>query len=478
MTARPGLLVVGNGMAAERFLDELVFVGGAERYEITVVGEEPTGAYNRIMLARVVGGAGPDEITTKPAGWYAVNGIRLVTRRWVQRLDLARGEAVIGDGETVGFDRCVLATGSSAWMPPVAGIRTAEGVRQAGVHLLRTMEDGLALRRETDPAGGRRRISVVGGGLLGLELARTFVDQGHRVTVLHVGDTLMQTQLDRLGGTVLRDAVAAMGIEVVFGQTEAVLARDRLEALRLDDGRVVPTDTAVFATGTRPRIETAAASGIEVARGILVDDRLTTSAPTVSAIGECAEHDGVTYGLVAPCFEQAGVLAAILGGSDPEARYRGSKVCAKLKVAGVDVASMGPIEAVEDTDEVVQVIEERRGVYRKLIIRDGRLLGAVVVGDGESTARLVQLFDSGERMPPNPVDVLCSPPAFARVGGPGSAELCNCNRVSEATVEEAIGAGSDTVEKLRASTRAGTGCGSCVSRLVEALERHGALSVV
>jgi nitrite reductase (NADH) large subunit len=470
VTGRERLLVVGNGMAGERFLDEFVLRGGGDRFEITVVGEEDRGAYNRIMLSRVVAGADPDEITTKPPAWYAANGIRLITGRWVQRLDLHAGEAFIGDRETVSFDHCVLATGSAAWVPPITGIRHTDGAPVSGVHMFRTMEDCVALRAETNPAAGRRNVSVVGGGLLGLELAKMFVDLGHHVTVLHTGHTLMDTQLDRIGGTFLQESVTAMGIRVVFGRTDAVLAKGHVEALTLEDGRHIPTDTVVFATGTRPRIETAVASGIAVNRGVLVDDRLTTSAPNVSAIGECAEHEDVTYGLVAPCWDQAGILADLLTGTDPAARYRGSKIYSRLKVAGADVASMGPIEAEQDSDQVVQVIEERRGVYRKLILRDGRLAGAVLVGDSDSAAMIVQRFDRGDPMPRNPVDVFCSVKAFTGADGAISKELCNCNRVSEETVLNAIDAGSDTVEMLRRDTHAGTGCGSCVGRLSELLD--------
>ena len=470
LTTRDRVLVVGNGMVGERFLDELILRGGHDRYQITVVGEENFGAYNRIQLSRIVAGSDPDDITTKPPAWYEANRIQLVTGRWVQRLDLSSNLAVIGDHQTVAFDHCVLAMGSSAWMPPIAGARQADGTQTNGVHLFRTMEDCIALRTETDPARGRRNISVVGGGLLGLELAKVFVNLGHHVTVLHAGPTLMETQLDPIGGSFLRDSVAALGIQVVFGMTDAILAKEAVEVLTLEDGRHIPTDTVVFATGTRPRIETAVASGIEVNRGILVDDRLTTSAPNVYAIGECAEHDGVTYGLVAPCWDQARVLADVLTGTNPEARYRGSKIYSRLKVAGVDVASMGPIQAEQESDEVVQVIEEQRGIYRKLILRNGTLVGAVVVGDADSTPMLVQLFDEGAPLPGNPLDIFCSAQALMGAGGTIVAELCNCNRVSEETVLDAIGAGSVTLDELRLTTRAGTGCGSCVGRLVALLD--------
>jgi nitrite reductase (NADH) large subunit len=469
MNGRQRLLIIGNGMAGGRLLDDLLARGASDQYAITVIGEEPHGEYNRIMLSRVVAGADPDEITTKPRAWYPEHGIELISGRWVQRLDTRAGLALIGNGDVVHYDRCVLATGSSSWIPPITGARQTDGSLTSGVHVFRTMEDCLALRAETDPEAGQREVAVLGGGLLGLEIAKKFADLGHRATVVHVGHTLMDTQLDQIGGAIVRKAIESMGIRVVFGQTDAILAKEYVEALTMADGRHIPTDTVVFATGSRPRIETAVASQIEVNRGVVVDDRLATSSPRVSAIGECAEHDGVTYGLVAPCWEQARTLADLLTCTDPTARYRGSKVYSRLKVAGVDVASMGPIEAGDD-DEVVQVIEERRGVYRKLIVRNGTIAGAVVVGDPESTPSLVQLFDQGGRLPANPIDIFCSANGFQPPEAELSDELCNCNRVSRETIIKAIETGCDTLETLQATTRAGTGCGTCVHHLTELLD--------
>jgi len=470
MSGRQRLLIVGNGMAGGRLLDDLLARGAADQFAITVVGEELHGEYNRIMLSRVIAGADPDEITTKPHGWYEEHGVELISGRWVQRLDTRAGVALIGNGDVVPYDQCVLATGSASWIPPITGARQTDGSLTPGVHVFRTMEDCLAIRAETNPEGGQREVVVLGGGLLGLEIAKKFADLGHQATVVHVGHTLMDTQLDLIGGTIVRRAIESMGIRVVFGQTDAVLAKEYVEALTMDDGRHIPADTVVFATGARPRIETAAASKIEVNRGVVVDDRLATSAPRVSAIGECAEHDGVTYGLVAPCWEHARVLADLLTCADLTARYRGSRVYSRLKVAGVDVASMGPIEAGDD-DEVVQVIEERRGVYRKLIVRNGTIVGAVVVGDPDSTPSLVQLFDQGGQLPVNPIDIFCSANGFQPTDAGLCDELCNCNRVSRETIVKAIAMGCDTVEALQATTRAGTGCGTCVHRLSELLER-------
>jgi nitrite reductase (NADH) large subunit len=467
---RERLLIVGNGMAGGRLLDELLTRGAGEQFAITVIGEEPHGEYNRIMLSRIIAGADLDEITTKPRPWYAAHGVELLSGRWVQRLDPIVGSAIIGNKETVPFDHCVLATGSSCWVPPVVGIRRSDGSWTPGVHVFRTIDDCLSLRAETDPKIGVRNVAVVGGGLLGLEIARSFVDLGHQVTVVHAGETLMDTQLDWIGGELLRKSVEAMGIRVLFGQAEAILAKQMAEALTLADGRQIPAETVVFATGTRPRIEVAAASGIEVNRGILIDRRLATTSPNVYAIGECAEFEGVTYGLVAPCWDHARILADLLTGADTEVRYQGSKIYSRLKVSGVDIASMGPIHAEHDTDEVVQVIEERRGIYRKLILRGGRIVGAVVVGDPDNTPTLVQLFDQGDQVPQNPVDIFCSVNAFVRSEPESADEACNCNRVSKETVISAIEAGSDTLELLGLTTRAGSGCGACVGRLNELLD--------
>lgn len=457
------LLVVGNGMSADRLLDDLISRGCD--HEITVVGEEPGPAYNRILLTKLLGGTDADMITTRTSDWYASNGIRLVSGRWVQRLDTSTRVAHIGNGETLDYDVAVLATGSSAIVPPVTGVLDRRHRRTPGVHLFRTIEDALALQAETDPSFGRRRVVVVGGGLLGLEAAKAMADLGHGVTLVHSGATLLNAQLDAVGGMLLRAAVARLGIAVVLGRTESVLARGHVEAVRLDDGRTFDADTVIFATGVRPRIETATASQLDTNRAIVVDDRMRTSAPGVFAIGECAELDGTTYGLVAPCWDQAAVVADLLTGKD--ARYVGSPVSSRLKVTGVEVASMGAFEAECDSDQVVQVIEERRGIYRKLVVRDGRLAGAVLVGDPDSAPRLARLFERGEQLPPNPVDLFCSPSAFGAVAV--DADVCNCNRVGEPALLAAINAGASSVEELRQATRAGTGCGSCVGSLTALL---------
>jgi len=472
---RPRLLIIGNGMATDRLLDELVVRDGLGSFAVTVVGEEPGVAYNRIQLSHVLAGAPTEEVTTKTATWYGEQGIRLVSGRWVQRLDTGTRQADIGDGERLGYDLAILATGSKPVIPPVTGLRDRAGALIRGVHTFRTMEDCLALRAESDPAGPARQVVVVGAGLLGLEAARVLRDLGHHVTVVHPYDTLLNNQLDDVGGAFLRQAIEALGITVVIGSVESALCQaGDVEALLLADQRIVPAETVLFTTGVRPRIETAVASGIEVDKGIVVDDHLATSAPGVAAIGECAEHDGKVIGLVAPCWDHAAVVADRLAGTDPAARYRPAPSFARLKVAGVDVTSMGLVDAGEG-DEVLQTIEERRGVYRKLIVRDGRLAGAVLVGDPDGGASLIRVFERADPLPPNRVDLLCTADAFTT--SPGGGDLCHCNRVPETTVAAAIAAGSGTVEEIRRATRAGTGCGSCVGQIQRLLDDAPVLSV-
>lgn len=475
MSGRRRLLVVGNGMAADRLLDELVAREGLAMFDVTVVGEEPSGAYNRVLLSRVLAGGAADLVVTKPVGWYAEAGVRLIAGRWVQRLDTAARLAHIGDGQTLAYDVAVLATGSRAVLPPVAGATAADGGPTGGVHVYRSLEDCVRLGEELDPVGGRRHVVVVGGGLLGLEAAVAARDLGHRVVVVHPFDHLLNAQLDETGGRLVRRRVEAMGIDVAVGRAAAVLAgpsgpgasRPAADALLLDDGRILPADTVVFAVGVTPRIETAVASGIEVDRGIVVDDGLATSSAGVLAIGECAQYGGVTPGLVAPGWDQARVVADRLTGADPAARYRPAPVYARLKVAGLDVTSMGRVDAA-DGDEVVEIHEPARHVHRRLVVRDGRLAGAVLVGDASAAPLLIGLLERAESLPANRLDLFCSADAFRRRGS-GDGTLCNCNRVSREQVVQAIGSGAASLEQVGRVTRAGTGCGSCVDAIAQLL---------
>ncbi len=465
------LAIIGNGMAASRLLDELVRRNATDSFEITVFGEESRGSYNRILLGRVLSGSNPDEISLKPTSWYAARGVTFHSGVRVAKVDPVARRLTTSEGGLHPYDVCVFATGSSPLVPPVRGLKSDDGSPRDGVHVFRTIDDCVAIRDRARPGSSA---VVVGGGLLGLEAAKALCDLGLHVTVLHLDPVLMNAQLDKSGGELLRRAIEKMGIFVRTGTTaEEIIGNGHVEAVKMRNGDVVPADLVVFACGIVPRLETAIASGVPVKRAILVNDLLATPVPGVYAVGECAEHDSKVYGLVQPIWEQCAVLADVLTGANPRARYLGSKVYARLKVAGVEVASFGVTDAEFPTDEVVQVFEERRGVYRKLVVRDGKLAGAMLVGCAEAAPALVQMFDRDELLPPNRLDVLATGNTATT---PAEREVCNCNHVTESAVVEAIRGGCDTLPTLCDVTRAGTGCGSCRGQLSAMLATHTSMA--
>ena len=468
---RRELVIIGNGMAASRLLDDLLQRGAIDRYRIKVFGEELGGSYNRVQLSKVLGGAESHAIMMKPSSWYIDRGVEFVSGVKVTHLDTAAHQVHTLEGPSHHYDLAVLATGSAPFVPPIEGVERSEGGWKRGIFVYRTLDDCLKMRAF---AKSGDNAMILGGGLLGLEAAKALSDQGLHVTVIHQSPYLMNVQLDRLGAEMLRCQIERCGIFVRTGRSlKAIRGTDRVEAVVLDDDTFLSARMVVLACGIRPRIEVAKASGIPIHRGILVNDTMATQVPGVYAVGECAEHAGKIYGIVTPIFEQATVLADVLTGHKPRARYRGSKLYARLKVAGIEVASMGMTEPSLDTDEVVQVIEERKSSYRKLIIRDGRLIGAMLVGDVEASANLVQLFDRGDPLPDNRLDILCSPEASSGPATSSNREICNCNKVSESTLIESIAGGCRTIQALGDLTKAGTGCGSCKGLLAQLIDRHG-----
>lgn len=377
------LVIIGNGMAAARFAEELAKTA-LGRYAIAVVGEEPRLAYNRVLLSCVLAGEmDAADIELKPAAWWRDHGVTLRYGCKATRLDLARREVSLADGKTISYSKLVFATGSQALRLPVTGASLA------GVHTFRDSADIEMLSRLADEG---RRVLVIGGGLLGLEAAYGLAKRGARVTLAHLMDRLMERQLDEAGASLLKRLVEAKGVQVLLqASATQIHGRGRVEAVEFRDGAMMEADAVIFAVGVKPNIDLAREAGVETKRGIVVDDRLATSAPGVFAIGECAEHRGQCYGLVEPAYEQARVLAAHLAGR--EAAYRGSVVATNLKVSGVNVFSAGDFMGGDGAQRLV-CSDPSMGVYKKLVIEDDRLVGAALVGDAGAGLGYLDLIRS------------------------------------------------------------------------------------
>jgi nitrite reductase (NADH) large subunit len=364
------LVIVGNGMAAARLVDELAKVA-LGRYAVAVIGEEPRLAYNRVLLSSVLAGeTASHEIELRPATWWRDRGVTLKYGCAVDEIDVGRRELKIANEESIGFSKLVLATGSSALRLNVPGADLV------GVHTFRDSRDVDLL---LTLAAGKKRVVVIGGGLLGLEAAYGLAKAGAAVTLLHLMDRLMERQLDAPAGALLKSLVERKGINVLLhASTARILGESRVEGVELTDGRRVDADAVIFAAGIRPNVAIAKEAGISVNRGIVVDDQLQTGTEDIFALGECAEHRGICYGLVEPAYEQAKVLAQHLAGRT--AAYGGSVTATNLKVSGVGVFSAGDFLG-SDGSEAIVLNDVRSGVYKKLVIQDGRLAGAVLVGD-------------------------------------------------------------------------------------------------
>ncbi|MBJ7453840.1 MAG: NAD(P)/FAD-dependent oxidoreductase, partial [Blastococcus sp.] len=366
----------------------------------------------------------------------------------------------------------VLATGSHSFIPPMTGVRTADGSLRDGVVGFRTIDE---TRQMLAAARTHRKAVVMGGGLLGLEAARALQGHGLQVELVHAMPWLMNAQLSREAGAVLEKSVESLGISVHLDvlATE-VLGTDHVEGVLLKDGRRLDCDLLVVAAGVRPHTDVAVRSGLEVQRAIVVDDQLRTEDPDVYAIGECAQHRGEVYGLVAPAWEHAKVLADVLTGTDPDAEYTGSRTATKLKVAGVDVAVMGVSTPERDDDEFLVISEPKRGVHLSVVIRDDKLVGATLLGDTRKVAFLTQAFDRGAPLPEERIRLLVDLSDGAEEVGvaemPADSQVCNCNGVSKGDICGAVADGCGSVGAVMDRTRAGKGCGSCKSLVKQIVE--------
>ena len=378
------LVIVGNGMAAARLCEDLL-ERALGRYAIAVIGEEPQLAYNRVLLSSVLAGdVSASEIVLKSASWWADRGVTLSYGAAATATDLAARTVTLADGKKFEFAKLVFATGSRAMRLPLAGANLP------GVLTFRDIADVGSITRASRPGA---RAVVIGGGLLGVEAACGLAKTGAKVTLVHLMDRLMERQLDARAGAMLKRAVENKGVEVRLEvATARFIGNGRVEAVEFKDGRILAADMVVVTVGIKPNAELAAAAGLAVRRGIVVDDRLSTSAADVFAIGECAEHRGICYGLVDPVNEQARVLAERLAGRQVE--YGGSVNATNLKVAGVHVFSAGEFLGAKGTDSIL-LADAGLDTYRKLVIEGERLVGAVLFGDVSDARWYLELIRAG-----------------------------------------------------------------------------------
>ena len=442
-------------MAGLAVVEEALRRRPAEDWKIVMLGEEPGPSYNRVLLSKLLARTcGPGELELRPLSWYAAHEVDLRGGCRAEALDLD-GRAVVDEaGIRHPYDALVLATGSRAFVPPVPGADLPH------VDVFRTWRDADALA--ATPAG--TRAVIVGGGLLGLEAAAGLRAGGVAVTVVELAGQLMGQQLDEGAAAMLQRTLDAQGIACRLGRSAARIEVDRVV---LDDGEELPATRVVVAAGVRAETTLARAAGLEVQRGIVVDDALRTSAPSVWAVGECAEHRGVVYGLWAPLAEQARVAGAGVAG-DPAA-FHGAVQATTLKVSGVDVYAGGASAAEAPAGhDVIVLSDTRRGIFRRLVLDGERLTGAALVGDVAAARRLTELLRSGEPVPSDLLESRAGPSADALVADP-AATICSCNAVTVGEVQSAIRRGGlHTVAQVGLQTRATTGCGGC-TRDVESL---------
>lgn len=465
------LVVVGNGMAAVRLVETLVAGGWLRRGNaLTVLGEEPGAPYNRILLSAVLEGTHDAAATRlRDEGWYAEHGVALRTGVRVAEVDRARREVVLVDRDRVPYDRLVLATGSIPTLPPVRGLVRPDGTLHPAVHAFRSRADADGLAAAL-AGGGVRRAVVVGGGLLGLQVARALAardlaTRDHPVVteVVEGADHVLHRQLDRAGAQILARDLARLGTTTYTGARATRLVESPVAGhavgVRLDNGHVLATDLVVLTAGGRPATALARAAGLHVRRGIVVDDHLTTDDPRVHAIGDCAQHRGRVSGFVGPAWDQATTLAARLLGEDTT--YDGVREVARLRATGLDVAVIGDPEAATDAGgQVVEMTNPVTRSHRKLVVREGRLVAAALVGDLARVGLLTQLVERGTVLGPHePGDLLLPERSTAGTGPaqlPDDAEVCACAGVAAGAIR-ACG----SLEQVRETTRATTGCGGC-----------------
>ncbi len=463
------LVVIGNGMAGCRAVEEILARDPA-RFAITIFGAEPRVNYNRIMLSPVLAGEKSfDEIVINGADWYDDNGITLISGDPVIAIDRDSKTVIAKSGRIEPYDQLLIATGSDPFIIPVPGHDLP------GVVTFRDLDDVDKMLAAAQQGGSA---VVIGGGLLGLEAAHGLSLRGMAVTVIHLMETLMERQLDEAAGYLLRAELERRGQTIVTsGDTAEIIAADgHVSAVRLKDGREYPADIVVMAAGIRPATTLAKAAGLDVERGILVDDHMVTSDPAIMAVGECVQHQGACYGLVAPLWDMCRALAD--AATDAPSGFAGSVTSTKLKVSGIDLFSAGDFSGGDGTEDIV-MRDAARGIYKRVVVKDDRLVGAVLYGDTADGSWYFDLLKKGEDIGPIR-EALIFGQAFASGAGAladpnaavaalsDDAEICGCNGVSKSKVVACINDGAHSLDAVRGQCKASASCGSCTG-LVESL---------
>lgn len=459
------LVMIGNGMAGVRTIEEIL-ERDPDKYEITIIGKEPYPNYNRIMLSNILQKKMTVEDTImNPYDWYEENNITLITGEKATRVNREQKQVETEKGQLIPYDICIFATGSNAFVLPIPGHEFDSVIGW------RTIED---TERMIEIAQTKKEAIVIGGGLLGLECARGLLDQGMNVTVVHLADWLMEMQLDQKAGEMLKEDLERQGMRFELGaNTKEILGDTDVTGIRLADGRELLADLVVMAVGIRPFVQEAKDSGLEVERGIVVNDFMQTSDPAIYAVGECAQHNGKVYGLVAPLYEQGKVLADYLTGRNPEG-YKGSTTFTSLKVSGCDLYSAGQIQEDEEV-EGVEIYNSHDHVYKKIFLKAERVVGAVLYGDTDDGTRFFNMMKKRE-----PIEDYTLVSLLQKVGEAAESSvadmaddetICGCNGVTKGKIVNAIVEdGLTSVAEVTKATKAGNSCGKCKPQIAELLE--------
>jgi nitrite reductase (NADH) large subunit len=461
------IIVVGNGMVGHKFCDKLTAKAAPGEFHLTVFGEEPRVAYDRVHLSEYfIPGKTAESLALADLNWYAERHIDLRLGNRISEIDREAKEVVTMDGSRVPYDVLVMATGSAPFVPPIPG------VEKKGVFVYRTIEDLDGMKAH---AAHSKRGAVIGGGLLGLEAAKAMLDLGITDTqVIEFASRLMPRQIDARGSAVLEAKLSTLGLSIRTNtNTSQILGNGKIEGMRFADDTEIEVDMLVISAGIKPRDELARQSGLNVGPrgGILVDSTLVTSDPSIYAIGECALHEGMIYGLVAPGYEMADVLASQLVGTTKS--FDGFDMSTKLKLIGVDVASFGDPFAEGPGLRSICFEDNARGIYKRINITDDgkRLVGGILVGEAEAYNLLLQNVVNRLPLPENPEDLILGSRGGAEAAGagvmalPDDALICSCEAVTKSTICSAVSGGTETVDGLKKCCKAGTGCGGCIPML-------------